>query len=140
MLYNHSPDCLQIKAGLDFSVFSLKNTQSASIDTDSDMASSSMHLPSCWWMQFEEQLIIVMTISSMKHCICYKKACTDLLFSKINKKCIINKKTGALKPPAFYLNNRRQPRQTPVSTDTALYIMYKPVQLCHRNKTLYKYR
>jgi hypothetical protein len=60
--YYHSHGWLQIVADPVLSAASLKNTQSAWVDTDSEMASSSMHLPSFWWIQFEEQLIIVMKV------------------------------------------------------------------------------
>jgi hypothetical protein len=66
---------------------------------------------------------------------CSIKPALIYYFEKAMKKYIEKqrktKRPGLVKPPAFYLNNRRQPRQTPVSTDAALYIMNRTAHLCH---------
>jgi hypothetical protein len=44
----------------------------------------------------------------------YSESIAELLFQKFNKKCICQQKDRGIKPPAFYLNNRRLTWQTAV--------------------------
>jgi len=42
-----------------FDTFSSKKTQSGETESEFFVTLSSVHLPSCWWTQFDEQLIVV---------------------------------------------------------------------------------